>query len=155
MLFGTAVGVLSSGCNRFAGSTLAYVSRARANPSGVERTLVSALSGSFRIWSSTGCQALNPGGTLPIHQIGDSRHGVDGAEFNDSRRAESAAAHGHVNHLYLHVAADHLIGPTLSESATKPTNYSLDSPLNRPDQPFEPICSPLRLRLECIHSATC
>jgi hypothetical protein len=45
MLFGTAVGVLSSGCNRFAGSTLAYVSRTRANPSGVERTLVSALSG--------------------------------------------------------------------------------------------------------------
>jgi hypothetical protein len=55
----------------------------------------------------------------------------------------------------LHVAAEQLAGPQPSQSSTKPTTTSPDSPLNPPGRPCGHICSTSRPKLVSTHSATC
>ena len=55
----------------------------------------------------------------------------------------------------LHVAAEQLLGPRSSQSSTKPTTTSPDSPPNPLGQPSELICSPSRATPVNTRSATC
>ena len=45
--------------------------------------------------------------------------------------------------------------PKLSQSSTKPTSYSRDSPTNPPGLHSGHICSPSRPKVDSTHSATC
>ena len=55
----------------------------------------------------------------------------------------------------LHVAAEQLVRPWPSQSSTKPTSTSPDTPPNPHGQPSEPTYSPSRPKQVNTHSAAC